>query len=700
MGSLLTMSARSSIFQTPTLKSPCFALAILIVWMAWFVGPVQCADHSARARSDSDAMYLHYIDFYDVDNQRITAESKRPYSPMNTCGRCHDYKTIAHGWHFNAFDVDADAGREGEPWIWTDAATGTQLPLSYRDWSHTYDPRDIGLSSWSMTRKFGARIPGGSVGDAAADESKSETSRWPVTGSLEIDCLVCHSSDGGYDINARREQIDQQNFAWAPTAALRLGTIKGNVSRIKDGTKLDDESTKKSLPEVTYDARRFDPDGKVFVDLLRHPSSNACYQCHSQRTVGPDGVEERWIHDEDVHLQAGMQCSDCHRNGIDHDMVRGFEGQVSMSGESIHTLSCEGCHLGEDDTTVVTSRGGRLGSPRPLHEGLPPVHFEKIACTACHGGPVPREEAARIMTSLAHGLGEKGHRTGQESPALVSPIYKRRDDDKIYPHKSMWPAFWGVMKEDSTIAPLDPESVATATRKSLRVRKDFVAEIFEPKLKSADLKELLGQDRASVPSSQWTSEEKAKVSAKQLEIGNASFQTKVAASLAAIEKELNVTNAVYVSTGKVYKKSQDGKSIEIESSVDDPATKMVSWPMAHNVRPAGWSLGTEGCVECHNDDGLIFASTFAPVGPVPTDLEQLDAVSKVNIRQTMADLQGIDPIDRLAWNQLFSGRAAFKYVIAASLTLLAAMLLFGLGWLFSRFGYRGEQDDAQSEGLR
>jgi hypothetical protein len=672
----------------------------LLVLSPWFVGPVVGADQSARARSDSDAKYLHYIDLYDVDNRKITVESKQPYSPKNTCGRCHDYQTIAHGWHFNAFDVKAVAGREGEPWIWTDPATGTQLPLSYRDWSHSYNPRDLGLSSWSMTRQFGARIPGGSVGHADADETKSETSRWPLTGSLEIDCLACHSVDGTYDMNARREQINQQNFAWAPTAALRLGTVKGDVSRIKDGSKLEDEATKKSLPEVTYDSRRFDLDGKVFVDLVRHPSSNACYQCHSQRTVGPDGIEERWVHDEDVHVQAGMQCSDCHRNGIDHDMVRGFEGQVSMSGESIHTLSCEGCHLGEADTGVVSSRAGRLGSPRPLHAGLPPVHFEKLACTACHGGPAPREEAVRIMTSLAHGLGEKGHRTGLELPSLVSPVYMRREDGKIYPHKSMWPAFWGVIKEDSTIVPLDPDSVATATRKSLRVRKDFVEEIFQQKLKAADLKGLLGEERASVPNDQWTEDEKAKVAAKQLEVGNADFQTKVAASLAAIEKELNVKNAVYVSTGKVYKQSEDGKSVEVVSSEEDPATKMVAWPMAHNVRPAGWSLGTQGCVECHDDDGLIFASTFSPSGPVPADADQVDAVSKINVRQTMADLQGIDPIERLAWNQLFSGRAAFKYVIGVSLALLAGLLLFGLGWFFSRFGYRGDQDDAQSEGLR
>ncbi|MGB7344872.1 MAG: hypothetical protein WBD20_11705 [Pirellulaceae bacterium] len=650
------------------------AVAALLLGMGALPRTVDAADGSKFAHSDSDARFLHHIDLYDADNRKITAESTTPYSSVTTCGRCHDYKTISHGWHFNAFSSDAKSGREGEPWIWTDARTGTQLPLSYRDWKHTFDPRDVGITAWQMTEKFGGRIPGGSM--AVASDTENESSRWKLSGSLEIDCMICHASSGAYDFNQRREQIDEQNFAWAATAGLRLGTVDGKVSRIKDGSDPNDEATKAKLPKVTYDNRRFAADGTVFMDLIREPSSNACYQCHSNRLVGQHGIEQRWTHDEDVHLRAGMSCADCHRNGIDHHISRGFEDEANPSGKAVETLSCAGCHLGTDDTSITT-RGGRLGSPTPLHAGLPPVHFEKLSCTACHGGPAPRDEALRLMTSLAHGLGDKGHREGFELPAILGPVYTKKDNGKVHPHRVVWPAYWATIV-DGTAKPIAPETVYEATRKTLRVRKDFIEELVKPKLSSSDLKEVLGDDRAKTPEEEWTDEERAKLDAIESKNGQALFAEKVSAALEALQTELKVDQVAYISTGKVYVRGDEGnslKTIDLKSADD---IDMVSWPMAHNVRPAGWSLGITGCTECHSDDGKIFASTVTPIGPGP------DLGTPI----TMASLQGVDANQRLAWNELFRGRKSFKYIIASSLALLLMTLLVGVGAVGARVASR------------
>ena len=105
---------------------------------------------------------------------------------------------------------------------------------------------------------------------------------------------------------------------------------------------------------------------------------------------------------------------------------------------------------------------------------------------------------------------------------------------------------------------------------------------------------------------------------------------------------------------------------------------MISWPLAHNVRPAGWSLGVAGCTECHGESGKIFASTVSSVGPGP-DRGQ---------RVTMASLQGVDPGQRLAWNKLFSGRKSFKYLVAGSVALLLMTLFVGIGAVASRFAGR------------
>nr|WP_186776067.1 multiheme c-type cytochrome [Rubripirellula reticaptiva] len=641
----------------------------------WVGNQTFAADGESYAHSDSNKRYLHHIDLYDVNNRKITADSDQPYSTLKTCGRCHDYATISHGWHFNAFASDArrqaengeieignaevtvSDGRPGEPWIWTDIRTGTQLPLSYRDWLGRFNPTDIGLSTFEMTRQFGARLPGGNMAtpdkkasqDDEADRDKKadaddDSSRWVLTGYLEIDCMACHATSGAYDFELRRETIEAENFAWAPTAALRLGDVSGSVSRIKTGSDPSDEAVQAKLPKVKYRDQTFAPDGTVFFDLVREPENNACYQCHSQRTVTEDGIEPRWTHDEDVHLRAGMNCSDCHRNGIDHQTVRGFPGEQHPSGNVATTLSCAGCHLGtesEDNSVAsISSRPGRLGSPLPKHEGLPPIHFEKLTCIACHGGPAPDQEADGILTSLSHGLGQKLHRDGQELPSIRGPLFARSqtssphadnesdhaDESPITTARAMWPAYWGSIK-DGIVSPLSPEAVYSATRKALRVRKDFVAEVSEK--------------------------------------GREEFDEKVFAALAAIEKEFSVDRAVYVSTGAAFARGEQQNSLTEVDVKNVDAIEMVQWPMAHNVRPAGWALGATGCLECHVDNGLIFASTVTPTGPAPVVASAI----------SMSSIQQISDDERSRWNQLFAGRATFKLMTAVSLALMAITLL-------------------------
>ena len=673
--------------------------------------PASAADGSKFARSDSDSRFLHHIDLYDANNRKITPDSDQPYSSVKTCGRCHDYETISHGWHFNAFspkladdskksddstesaDRTVADGREGEPWIWTDARTGTQLPLSYRDWDHSFQPDALGITPWQMTEKFGGRIPGGGVAAASENGTEDDGQRWQYSGNLEIDCMICHAASGAYDFNQRRDQIDQQNFSWAATAGLRLGTIKGKVSSIKDGSDPADDAIKAKMPKVTYDGRRFGADGTVFMDLIREPVSNACYQCHSNRIVGESGVESRWVHDEDVHLQSGMVCADCHRNGIDHHIVRGFDGEQNPSGKNVATLSCAGCHLGDDDdddettpASLIARRAGRLGSPKPLHVGLPPLHFEKLSCTACHGGPAPREAALRLMTSLSHGLGDKGHRDGSELPAIQAPVYVPGADGKVGPKRAMWPAYWGTVK-DGQITPIHPETVYDNTRRALRVRKDFVAELVKPKLSSSDLKKILGEERYKTPRDEWTDQEREKADETQANLGREAFAEKVSAAIEALEKELKAEQVVYVSAGMVYGRGDEEKTIKLIELQDSRSVDMVSWPMAHNVRSAGWSLGIAGCTECHSEEAKIFASTVTAMGPGPDDGDPV----------SMATLQGVDANQRLAWNELFQGRKSFKYIVGGSIAILLMSIFVGIGAIASRVAGRNALNDLADE---
>ncbi len=158
------------------------------------------ADRERRyAASDSNSGYVHLIDLYDASNTRIdpVKENPRPYSPRHTCGRCHDVATIAHGWHFDAMDADAEAGRAGQPWIWSDSRTGTHLPLSFRKWVGTFEPDKVGISRWEMAAKFGGYLPGGGPGSEESFDLNSPTpDRSSITGELPVDCMICHRNQG------------------------------------------------------------------------------------------------------------------------------------------------------------------------------------------------------------------------------------------------------------------------------------------------------------------------------------------------------------------------------------------------------------------------------------------------------------------------------------------------------------------------
>jgi len=628
---------------------------------------------------------VHWIDLYDANNKKInlaeTDETKKakltPYSPVKTCGRCHDYKAIASGHHFNAMHEDVVLGRRGEPWTWEDSRTGTQIPLSYRGWKGTYDPSELGISARDFVLKFGHHLPGGGPGEPLEEQANeaprepaakappegedAAANRWSLSGELAVDCMMCHTGDNSYSPEIWWEQIQEENFAWAPTAALGLAHIDGKVSRLPDDfdPETADESSTRRLPTTAYVPLRTNADGKVFIDVVREPHNNACYYCHSSRLAG-EGVPPEWMHDEDVHIRAGMSCTDCHRNGIAHHTVRGFEGEEHPSGKSVATLSCRGCHMDDDPDS------GRFGAPKPLHKGLPPIHFDKLSCTACHSGPRPDEQASLVQTALAHGLGLKMHDHGDTPPGIAAPVFKRDGADGVlYPHRMMWPAFWGTMK-DGKITPLNPEAVYDATRKTLRVRDEsFAEEVMDADLSSSDKKELLGEDRYRVKEDELTEDEKAKLADAMAERGRKNWQEKLAGALNDL-KEIVEDGAVpaYVSGGKSYRLAQDGTAEEF----DNEAAKPYAWKLAHDVRPARWSLGVNGCYDCHAAGAPIFEGKVTALGQAPDDEPLMQAMYE--IAESEFDKTKLD-----AWNQSFQGRTAFKWLGFVSSGTVGLILL-------------------------
>ncbi len=143
--------------------------------------------------------------------------------------------------------------------------------------------------------------------------------------------------------------------------------------------------------------------------------------------------------------------------GLAHQAEQAIQGKLPAED-----FTCKACHLGTESSKGKKILPGRLGAPYPRHKGIPAVHFERLACTVCHSGPLPGKEPARVRTPRANRLGIFGVANWTtEFPAIQEPVYIRDKNKKLTPHRLLWPGYWGEVKEKD-IAPLKPERVLAA----------------------------------------------------------------------------------------------------------------------------------------------------------------------------------------------------------------------------------------------
>jgi hypothetical protein len=575
------------------LRKAIFAGLCLLSVLVWRAAAATSANGPILNRGDgSRARAVHRIPLFTEaasgeKREKITAKTDPalPFSMRGTCSECHvyehNYDTIRKGWHFNATDPNVPPGRPGQPWIYVDAATGTQIPLSYRAWPGTFRPDQVGLGPFKFTEKFGRQMPGGGVGEV---ESKvlAEIPRQMVSGAPEINCLSCHDRDPAHDQAEYAAQIEKQNFRWAATASAGFGAVSGSAAKMDDtfDYTMPDTVTNAELipqiPTVTYRANTFDHKDTVLFDVSGKPLSDRCYFCHSEINVNTCGTQQ-WQADEDVHMTSGMTCVDCHREGLEHNTIRGYEGEANTNVMASRT-TCKGCHLGNGGDQPD---GGRLGAPVPEHKGIPVVHFEKLSCTACHAGPWPAEETSRSKNSQAHGLGTHNvNKSPDALPHVFYPVFAKQtwaattggdgSRPKIGPHRLMWPAYWGVLKDDK----VQPVDLATVT-------KDVGAAL----------------KGVTVPrTGNWASLKPEQIAQALKTLGESAKQ-----------------KAVYVAGGVLYQLDDQGK---LTSRKDHPAAAPYMWPIGHNVRPAAQSLGVDQCNVCHSKQAPFFFSKVSMDSPV------------------------------------------------------------------------------------
>jgi hypothetical protein len=193
------------------------------------------------------------------------------------------------------------------------------------------------------------------------------------------------------------------------SAGAGLAKVEGSVA---DGT----------VPIAVYDRRLFMPDGKIALPIIKQPRNTTCLSCHAQPGYKKRG--EDYNEKTDVHLRAGLRCTDCHPAGTsatdkrineryDHNFGKGDDPGGLVRNDLDNTLvSCKECH-----------DAGKLGAPVALHRGLPPRHLEKISCQACHI-PERTVRAAQFIASDVLYPGKRVPSKGKQIWTFYGPDMK------------------------------------------------------------------------------------------------------------------------------------------------------------------------------------------------------------------------------------------------------------------------------------
>ncbi|MFA7229334.1 MAG: hypothetical protein WC061_09890, partial [Melioribacteraceae bacterium] len=532
-------------------------------------------------RDGSRSKPIHQIKLLD-ENNKIILEEDNPQSPFSakyTCGDCHSYDIIKNGYHFNKPLGKSSFDRNGEPWIYVDLKKLTVLPVSYRGWNGTFSPEKLNISPFQFLKLFGTHFTGGTISEDESLEKPENFFRWEISGKLPVNCLLCHDASEKFNSAEYSLNILRQNFKWAAAAGSDIAVVTGSAKEMPDNFDIYNRNTfadvdlrTYSPPNIIYNKSVFNSN-KVFFNIKRQVPNDRCYYCHS--SVNVSKRENKFIQSaEDVHLKSGMICVDCHTNGLNHDMIRGFENESMMKNDPARSsFTCEGCHLGNEKESVPT--GGRLGAPVPKHLGLPAVHLDKLACTTCHSGIWPDGNTNYVKTSRAHKLGVPGiNKSANLFPHIQAPLFVRNEMGKIEPHRLLWPSYWAKLKNNE-IKPIPVNDFSDSL--SVILRTDS--------LKTYDIYPAIGKPE-------------------------------LIRALTFLKPMAGKNEKIIFVTGENYIELRDNAELKVSNH---PYIKPYTWAIAHDVRPASQSLGSKSCQDCHSWNSDFFfgdAAIETPYSPV------------------------------------------------------------------------------------
>jgi hypothetical protein len=264
------------------------------------------------------------------------------------------------------------------------------------------------------------------------------------------------------------------------------------------------------------------------------------------------------------------------------------------------------------------------------------------------------------------------HRKVHQQPEIVESVLMPDTSGVLFPHRVVWPSYWAAWNEGKLV-PLKPNDVGAALRPVLRASTDFAEQIAPVRLSPAQQAKVLGDQRAKTPTSELTESERSRLEdlaqAEKLRL----FREKITSGLSRLKESRGVAEPVFVAGEKIYRLDAEGKL----NVVDNLNAQPYAWPIGHDVRPARWALGANGCTDCHAQDAPFLNAGVVAQAPVPdSDLRT----------RPMNDFAQLDAKLWSVWSESFRARTTFKWVLSASVACLSVVVLVsGTARLAARF---------------
>ena len=549
----------------------------------------------------------------------------KPYSPKQTCGKCHDYDKITQAYHFAMGAGEKPTAELAArcQWASTPGFYGGTWCSPAPLYNYLSPKQNVTAATMDMTSSnimaigCGSCHPGGGSAEHdregkrydrwMADPASGFTSggennfdgdyykaRWAESGVIEADCLLCHLP--GYRMAERNKQLSALNFRWAATTGSGLATVSGSVDKGGPVT-------------VAYDKTKFNTDGTISPNIVREPRDEVCLACHAQPGWKKRGFNSRSR--TDVHVRAGLKCVDCHPAGQSADDPR-------IRGEEIHEIGKgddPGGHVRDDlDNTVrdcvYCHSSGRLGAPVAKHRWLPPLHLDAIACETCH---VPERLVKPIQFQASDVFNP-----GTKIPSKGKHLWTFYGPDGAYRNHYGYLVMMGY--DDKPTEPFKP----FLTRYKGKIYPVNRVHTAWPGIE-IEGKPGLMQPKMSDIYRMWTDHQKdssqypglAKITDDNndgvIEVNRPeeieALITSVTALLTELKYPMDGKRVVWVMNDRIYSSGTQYRTIPKHDWEASPYGNVHKY--SHDVYPAKSALGVNGCTDCHySKSDFFFASAL------------------------------------------------------------------------------------------